>query len=324
MSRVVFGSCLLMSSSLLACSGDGGDKDSGTETCEPNLNFVDGNNYSFESEFVIGSIAVAPESDLTIDWSAVTTDIRGRSVVPAEVEQLLAVRFLLPQSEILEKIDGSALDAADSDLQYLLFNSGVDSASITEFSIIGNPFDVAGLSVSDEQTWLLSMANVVGSRFDFLMNTFIVPTEGETNTTVALTNSSATLNFDVDLGSAEPLLASTTGPTVLDWSGVTTDAYGQPLDLSLVNNLVIGHVADEDITNVEGVFLRLYDEADQVYDLSVNSLTSADLSLAVSRADGTPFPGFTADGTWVVAIECVRQECTNPAPLLLAVVEVCE
>ena len=212
MSRVVFGSCLLMSWSLLACSGDGGDKDSGTETCEPNLNFVDGNNYSFESEFVIGSIAVAPESDLTIDWSAVTTDIRGRSVVPAEVEQLLAVRFLLPQSEILEKIDGSALDAADSDLQYLLFNSGVDSASITEFSIIGNPFDVAGLSVSDEQTWLLSMANVVGSRFDFLMNTFIVPTEGETNTTVALTNSSATLNFDVDIGSAEPLLATLPRP----------------------------------------------------------------------------------------------------------------
>ena len=135
---------------------------------------------------------------------------------------------------------------------------------------------------------------------------------------------SAQLDFDVDLQSADALCsAPDVAGTTIDWSGVTNDAYGRPLDLALVNNLVIGHVAEENLDDVEELFLRLYEEADQVYDLDVNSLTFADLSGAVSRLDGTStFGGFTADGTWVVAIECTRQECTNPAPLLLAVIEV--
>ena len=313
---------LAMAALLVGCSGDSKEEQ---ECGEPNMKLTDANNYSFTSDFTIGQIPVAPQSELTIDWSQVSLDIRGRAVDPTQIDQMLAVRFQLTQAEVLQKIDDSSLEAADADLQYLFFPNGASSTPVSTFSIIGNPMDISELQDDSSVSWLITAAdNRVPNGLDFLINTFIVPTTGETNTLVELNNDSATLAFDVDLQTASPLVTTPSGPLTVDWSGAQNDAYGRPLDLNLVNNLVIGHVAAEDLNDVEGLFLRLYEEADQVYDLDVNALTSADLTQAVSRIDGTQFSGFTTDGTWVVAIECTRSECTNPAPLLLAVVEVCE
>jgi len=326
MTRAHLGLCAALA--LSACSGSKDKAPDPTDTgpeCGTEVFFEDANNYSFTASFHIGEVAVAPKTPLTIDWSGVTVDIRGRPVDPAAIEQLLFVELDLTQSEVLDKIDANALDQSDAGSQLLWDNDGETSMSSDEFTQIGNPIDYDALDDDPSQSWLLSVINYqIDGRFDFLMNTFVVPTTGSTNTEVVLDNSTSTLDFEVDLHSADRLCFAPDEPElVLDWVNVTTDAYDRPLDLAYVNNLVIGHIPDGDIENVEGIFLRLYDEADQLYDLNVNGLSFAYLDEAVSREDGTtPFPGFSDDGTWVVAIECTRSECTNPAPVLLGVVEV--
>ncbi len=326
MTRAYLGLCAVLA--LGACSGSDDKDPTTTDTgpeCGTEVFFEDSNNYSFTAAFQIGAIEVAPETTLNVDWSGVTVDIRGRAVDPSSIEQLLFVEFDLTQSEILEKIDANALDQSDAGSSQLLWdNTGVTTMSSDEFTQIGNPIDYSALDDDPSQSWLLSVINYqIDGRFDFLMNAFVVPTAGSTNTDVVLDNATSTLEFDVDLQTADRLCFAPDEPElVLDWINVTTDAYNRDLDLAYVNNLVIGHIPDDNIENVEGLFLRLYEEADQLYDLDVNGLSFAYLDEAVSRADGTtPFPGFSSDGTWVVAIECTRSECTNPAPILLGVVE---
>jgi len=313
-----------------ACSGS--DKDTTTDSgvgdddddvvgCE--LVFTDANNYGFESDLQISAVEVMPESELTIDWSGVTTDIRGRAVDPTAVEQLLLVELERTQSEVLADIDANDLQQSDAVNQYLYFNGGVDTIQVTDMEILGNPMDVGLLEVDPDSTWLLSLTNITDARFDFLVNTFVVPTAGSTNTTVEMTDSSATLTFDADLQSATKLKAEAgaTGCS-LDWDAATTDVFGRELDLGLVTRLIIGKVGTEDLSQVEADFLQLYELSDELYTLDVNGLTYAELDGAVEQTSGETFGGFTSDGTWIVGIECTRQECTNPAPLLLAVVDV--
>jgi hypothetical protein len=318
----------------LALAACGGDKDDTTGDTGPtgttgtppsaDLVFTDANNYTFESDLQISAVEVAPETDLLIDWSGVTTDIRGRSVDPTQVEQILFVEFGATQAEVLTKIDANDLQQSDALNQYLYFNNGQTSIQASDLSILGNPFDLELLKPESSKTWLLSLTNIVDSRFDFLMNTFVVPTEGSKNTMVVLDDSSATLTFEVDLQSAPALRTSSSfDEYTLDWSAATKDVFGRDLDVGLVTRLIIGKVATDDISAVEADFLQLYELADELYTQDVNGLTFANLSGATLQSDGTtPFAGFTADGTWVVGIECTRQECTNPAPLLLSVVEV--
>ncbi len=311
-----------------ACSGSD-DKETGdtgptASGCDTELFMEDKNNYSFTADFQIGVVEIAPQSDFTVDWSALSVDIRGRTVDPTTIEQLLLVEFELSQQEILDKIDANSFDQDDALYQYLWDNDDdVDTMSASDFTIIGNPIDFTQFDDDPGDTWLMSVTNNPDGRFDFLMNVFLKPTDGSTNTTVALDNSTSALNFDVDLQSNTKMCVPADQPDIiLDWTKVTTDAYQRPLDLAYVNNLVIGHVADENLEDVEGIFLRLYDEADMLYDLDVNGLDFAYLNEATSRADGSAFPGFTPGGTWVVAVECTRTECTNPAPILLVVMDV--
>jgi len=315
---------------LAACSGSDDKETSDTGPVgggctDTELFMEDNNNYAFTADFQISTVEVTPETDFTVDWSGLSVDIRGRTVDPTSVESALFVEFQLTQAEILERIDANSFDQSDASYQYTWENNDdVSSMPANEFNAVGTPIDLTQLDDSSVDTWLLSLANDSTGRFDFLMNVFVKPTAGSTNTTVTLDNSTSTLNFDVDLQSNDKMCVPADEPSIiLDWTQVTTDAYNRPLDLAYVNNLVIGHIADDDLEAVEGLFLRLYDEADQLYDLNVNGLDFAFLDEATSRADGTtPFPGFTPDGTWVVAVECTRDECTNPAPILLVVMDV--
>ena len=48
--------------------------------CGNGLVFEQQNNYEFSGQLGLETVTVQSQTDLTIDWSAVTTDIRGRAV----------------------------------------------------------------------------------------------------------------------------------------------------------------------------------------------------------------------------------------------------
>ncbi len=311
----------------LAGCGKGKDSDSGGPS--PDLVFTDANNYSYTGSMSINPIAVASGADATVDWCGLTTDLRGRSVVPSEVDRLILIELELSQAEALAKIEANDLTQADTVTQWIFQNEQVQgcTANLSDFSILANDFDPADF-VQSSHTWLLSATYFVDSRFDFVMSAFVVPTDGEANTTIALTDTTAKLDFQADLHSLTPLrTAAGHDRYTLDWSGVTVDVNGKPFDEDTADQVLVGKVAASSVAEVEDIFLRVDSEAEALYRLYtdengvpvVAGERSADLMLATD-ASGNPFPGFTTDGIWLVGLEC--RTCTVPAPVLLTVVEV--
>jgi hypothetical protein len=306
---------------LTACTGTDGkdDTDTGPEPTA-DLVFTDANNYSFVGELEITAVEITSETDACIEWSAVDTDIRGRSLDPSTVEQVLFVEFALTQQEVISKVEINDLKQSDTVTQWLYANPGGTSACLSDLQIIGNPFDPGTLTESSSRTWLMSLLNLPDGRFDILMSKFIVPTDASANTDIVYDNDCSTLDADADLDKPRMVTAEGLAPYSLDWSGVSVDVNGQTYDPVLGDELLIGYFATTDLAEVEEKFLRLDTDADELYRADVRGLTFlADLSVAVD-SNGTAFGGFTAGGTWLVGTICTT--CTSPLPLLLGVVEV--
>ncbi len=311
----------------VACGGKDKDPD-----LSPDLVMEDANNYSYAGTMEITGVDVAAQSDPLVDWCSLTTDIRGRAVNPNAVDRLILIELELTQAEALEKIEKNDLTQQDTVTQWIFQNetAAVCSANLSEFAILSNNFRPEDF-VESTNTWLLSATyfDPEYSQFDFAMTKFVTPVAAETNTDIALTDDSASLDFDADLSAPALQTSASFDSYTLDWSAVTQDVNGAEWDDEKGNRVLIGKVDAKNIGDVEDIFLRVDSEASELYRLYddengvllVSGETSADLMLATDEA-GNSFPGFTTDGIWLVGVECTS--CTSPAPLLLSVVEVSE
>ena len=68
-------------------------------------------------------------------------------------------------------------------------------------------------------------------------------------------------------------------------------------------------------------YINLEGLADEMYQQDISGLPGFELFDMVS-VDGQAFPGFSADGTWILALRCTT--CINPAPPYLGVLEYVE
>jgi hypothetical protein len=301
---------------LAGCSGGDGKGDAEA------LVFEAANNYEFEGTFTIETYEVAPGEHFCVDWSAIGTDIRGRAFDPADVDQVAFLQFDADQPGVLEEIDTNQLRQDDAAYQYLWDQTGgATSACSQDFEIIGNFFDPALLVEESDKTWVLSLIDLDLGKNDILMTAFVAPTVGATATEVALSDTTAILDYTVDIDGKPGIVASAAaGSWTLDWSSITDDVNGVPFDALLGDELLIAHYADyAEVSEVESVFLRLDTEATETYVLDVFGEVDADLSEA-ETAEGDGFGGFTTDGVWLVAISCTT--CTSPVPQLLAWIDV--
>lgn len=306
---------------LAACSGDGG-KDKDAVEYSADLVFEDANNYSYTGELEIELVEVASGGDACADWSGVDTDLRGRPLSPDGVEQVLLVEFNLTPEQIIEKVEVNDLAQSDTQSQWLYFNTGgASSVCLSDFSIIGNPFDPATyMTENASRTWLMSLVALPEGRLDILMSQFLVPKASSSNLSIPYANDSSVLTADADFSSMPAIETQEgLGEYTLDWSGVTVDVNGKAFDPLLGDELLVAHYDVSAPADVEDLFLRLDSEAESLYRLNVYGLTYAELTDA-EDASGNPFPGFTADGVWLVGILCTT--CTAPVPLMVGVVSV--
>jgi hypothetical protein len=289
------------------------------------------NNYAYSNTIDIASVDVQAGSDLTFDWSGLTTDVRERPQDPSQVQQMSFVKFAYPLEELLPLIATNQIDAQKEADEIYLFDNNISSddpktttAALTTFAITGITFVPEELLLEDPSaTWLVSALNKPRGSIDLLMSKAVIPSGTATNTTdVTLGTGDTTLDFTVDLHSAPPIEASAGEKSYsLDWTDVKTDVYGNDFNSVSGDELLIGHYTGS-VGDVEANFLQLDspDVADGIWRASVVQSTSLDdLSAAVDDA-GDPFPGFTADGTWLIGVVCTT--CSTPVPLLLSVVEV--
>ncbi len=325
---------------LVACTGDGKDADTAAAPCDSTLELTDANNYAYSAELALQSATVGAAQDATVDWSAMTTDFRGRPLAPSAITQVTMARFGLDHAAAIEGINANSI--AQSDLNnYIVYLpvAGETSAPLTAFEYggVGGDFDPAddvplGLNESPDASFLMTLwvTNDVGN-FEIAMSQFVVPVTGDGNHDIRMTDDSAALTFTADLHTPAAICTvAGASPYSLDWSAVTTNALGEPYEILDGDLLRIIHLPQEEIAEVEAVFLALDLAATETYygyqSIGAGANPYGYLELddlgGAETVDGTKFAGFTTDGTWLVDIECSALGCFSPAPLLLAVVDV--
>ncbi len=308
---------------LVGCKGGGGDE------TDPNLDFLDENNFEYKAEVAIESTDVAANTDFCGDWSAITTDLRGRPLAPGDVEQVALLEFDLTQAEVAAKVADNTLKQSDAATLWTWDNTnGESSVCASQFEIIGQVLDPTAPEPLDEnpaQSWLMSLLKVSAGYNDVLSSVFVNPLESSSNTEITFTDTSSVLTITKLDIAGKPTLKTAAGHDAyfLDWGNVTTDVNGQAFDPLFGDVLAVARFDVADPAELDELFLRLDTEAAEYYTMpeteSIFGKTEAELS-KLTLADGTPFAGFTTDGVWVVAISC--STCTSPVPLLLGVVEV--
>ncbi len=303
---------------MVGCNGEDGESTGG------DLVLTDGNNYTYVPTLGMADVLVLSEVDSDVDWSALTIDIRGRTVDPSAVEQVYLVEFVgYTQEELVDKIEANDLYQSDTEEAYIFDNAaGVVSTPLSTFSILSDEFDPSTFVEDPSRVWLVSLINHPEGANDVLQSKFLTPIYDTSNTLLTFTNDCTTLDVDVNMDEGIPPVVPASGGNTwtLDWSSITVDVNGRTWDPLLGDKLQIGHFDVDTVAEVEAEFLRLDSEADEFFTLNVFGSTGVtDLSEATDSS-GAAFAGFTAEGVWVVAIACTT--CLSPAPMYLAVVDV--
>jgi hypothetical protein len=289
----------------------------------------DANNYAFSSTLSINVTPVQPSSELTFDWSSVTTDFIGHDMDPTkDVGMLSLLMWSLPKDELERKLNADEL--AQSDLVALAMIYPEDTGITT-----GSLFDMTSFGMPLEQAVLLDYLNIddydpATHTYTIMAVTGTVAGEGtrmiqgfqldaaSTNTQVTMTTQSTGLQYTVDIASAAPNLVPAGNPALsIEWGDMELTSLGTEFS---VNNVTEALVAKYPLTvaELEANFLDLEIIAERMYRGPVTSGTSIDLS-TLKDANGAAFPGADAGGTWIVALFC--GSCANPAPWYLSVLQ---
>lgn len=319
MPRLPRASVLLALLPLAGCWGGKGDGD---------LVVIDDNNYSYTVAVDLESAPLLDLNDDTIDWSGLTTTMRGSAMTAADVEVVRLVYLSFTEAEMESAVATGDLTQEDVRTVWEYYPTGGDgAAAMTEFEVQGNAFDptdeqLGFTLLAADTSWAATLwrNNTTLGAWEILSSAIVVPTAGSPNTTYAFSDTSAVLDFTVDLHSA-PAVATPAdvGEYTLDWSALTVDAGGHAFDPLKATVLLIAHVPDQDdVTAIEPTFLSALDGA-ETWTQNVYAKTDADLAESFG-ADGGAFPGFTEGGLWFVAL--LDDSGNEPAPYFLAVMDV--
>lgn len=299
---------------LVGCGGEG-TVDGGV------LTVTDANNYTYSADITIGSVTVAPQTDVAIDWSSLTVDLRGRDVVADDIREVTLIEFTtLSQAEVEAQIENNQLRSESGELPFQTSPStGEDSVLVSELMLAGG-FDPMDLAADSGSEWLLSISSFEKGQRDPRQLLWMTPTADETADVVAFENDISTLEVTVGLDGEPIPAAAGLADIEMNWSGVTLDASGEAFDNLVGDELLIARFDVDSTDDIVDSFLELDTAAAEIYRVNVFGLSSASLGDAVD-CDGNAFDGFTTEGIWLVGVSCV-EVCANPVPLILSVVDV--
>lgn len=312
--------------------GVGGD-------CEPGAPVPDGTllllateatNYTFSSQLSWNVTSVAPDTELSFDWSDATADLVGRTLDPGQdVGSVEVLLFTLTPDELKASLERDTLQQADLATVLTFYpDAGVTNASLFEFGSPAMPltedeiapfFDPASYDpASYTYLALLTEGMVLGEGVQTLQPFQLDP--NSTNTDVFLTADSTMLDYDVDLRSHESMIVpQATADMTLDWSELATNAMGDPWQSSVGLEVAVARYSLS-LADLEDDFAHLEAIADDIW--RAPALDDETLSLAaLSNEDGVPFDGIDGEGTWLLGLLCTS--CQNPAPLFLTTLESC-
>ena len=312
-------SILLLSLLSLACSGDKDDS-GGSDIVDPDsiVELSDGGNFAYTGDLSPTSTQTAEMANLHFDWSQVANDLQCHSMDPAtDVDNIALMVFPnLTQAEVAAELSNDTMQQRDLGA-YISYENTDDAteADLTDLTFFGTDPEILSEYTEGSGTWMFLLASGttpgVGSRILH----FIEPTASSDNTEVVLPDGCGLLDFEAQLSTTTTPI-STEGPWVIDWSGLTQDGRGNEFSHSSVDGIMVGYYADLSTEDLQSQFLDLELIADGLWTIDLTGGSTADLN---DLSGDTEFDGFSAPGTWVIALRCSL--CSNPAPLYLTVLE---
>lgn len=307
---------------LTAACTSAGDDTGDTEPVvlgEPGV-LADRNNYSFTGALDVPSITTASATDVTVCWDEVLHDLQCHGMDPVTaIENVGLVRFPnYSQAEV-------EVALSENDLQQAAISgyvehpaNGVDTcANLADFSFFGTSIDVTEEYTEAGGTYMLLLTAGTTPGVGARMITFLAPEVASATTEVSVGDGCGLLDVDADLEALTPVPIPAGGPYVVDWSTLTVDGQGNPVAVEDIDGLMIAFYAGATPSTLATQLLDLELVATDIYNMPLAGETTADLSLATGASGA--FPGFSGDGTWLLALRCSR--CYNPAPTFLTVVE---
>jgi hypothetical protein len=328
--------------------GMGGTTATGGTAPDPGLCASDGNivitdatNYSFSSVLTIASTTVKDAVNLNFDWSGITTDFFGRAVNPTtDIDLVLVSLWGMNEADLSANMNRDNLPLSDNKGALTFYptevgNPAPTSSLLLDFSSFHNEvpeeeiwsrFDTATPGYQypqDSHTFMVTVQTGTDPGRDARMLGFFRLDPTSTNTTVSLNDASTTMTWSVSLANITQFSVPAATPTLtIDWSQMTTNAIGNPYDVTQITQAVVAHYPTYTLTDLEQRFLFLEEEAGDWYAGDVLAGTSMNLS-TLKNAAGVTFPGVDATGVWLIALFCT-ENCNNPAPWSITVIKPCQ
>jgi hypothetical protein len=312
-------------------AGTGGSGGSGV--CNSSLIVADEvNNYQFSSTLTLPSVTVKPSTEIHFEWGGLTKDFLNHGLNPMTgVENINVIVWQLPENELAQKLNDDSLDAADGQPPAVLETMGATSADLFDFKTVAGDdipqetFDeyldpAVFPPATNTYTAILAVGDISGDNEVKMLQAFKLD-PASTNSTVTLTNDSATLAYDAKLGLLQPTLVPAGSAAIeIDWGDVETNAMGAEFLPTQILRARVAHY-NETPAELEDKFLDLELIATATYEAPVLSGTSIMLN-ELKTESGQTFPGIDASGTWLLALFCGNM-CNNPAPWYLTILKTC-
>lgn len=280
----------------------------------------DANNYTLSGTLDVPSTPVrAGDPALTFDWSALTEDLQCHPVDPvADIDNVAFLAFPnKTEAEIEAGLQASDLEQVDLGGYVSLQPGDRTSVRLEEMTFFGTDVDIELLFTQGSGTWLALLTTGTSVGVGTRALGFVEPRDDVDALTVDLSPNCGILDLDADLSSLTPVAVRASGEATLDWSGLTVDGQGNPIELGNVDRVMLGHYPDHTPEALAAAFLDLEILTTEVWDASTDGAHVVDLR-TLTR-DGVGFPGFEGGGTWLFALRCSL--CSNPAPVFATVLE---
>jgi hypothetical protein len=286
-----------------AAAGDSGAPvDPGCATCA----LDDVHNYRWSAELWADQTE-GRAGGMTLDWTGLREDIHGHvRGEDFEVEEILLLVFLDLQPEaVLAGLQADTLAQSEVSLYASCDALGRTACALDEFRVLGQDIDLPQYYQEGLGSWLF-LARTSWEQGATAMRFISPAADGALD--VAIDSASSTLDATVDVEAVVPIVVEPRPDLILDWSGLTRDGLGNPVDLRRVDTLALARY-DLDLEQLPTVLFDLDRAAAARWTAPVAGRTS--LSLAALEGTGA-FTGVSAEGTWLLTLIC--STCTNPAP----------
>jgi hypothetical protein len=194
------------------------------DTGLPQLQVADEHNLRWMAKLDCPNPGAQPETDVVIRWGGLDQDILGRPIDP--VGRAHVYQFeRLGTDVVLQRLLSDSLSQSDVSAYGYCVPAGTE-CRLDEFNLPGHPLYLPQSFTVGSGTWMVMLTSALDSRLMSLL--LLKAEEGSGLGQVSFDTEACDLDHHAALG--EALAIPMDGSTTIDWSGLSRDGLGRPIE----------------------------------------------------------------------------------------------